>query len=165
MQRSRAGSNYGDWRGQPGSDDEDASQGWGGQSGMRNPGSDYGFDDTRQGGTRHDRMGPSFGGQGDFGESEFYGRQSGGYGGYDSPRGQRYQGDAGQSGNYAGQPGQDDRSRRGAQEGYAAFGNRADQGGDQQFDPDYHQWRREQMQALDEDYRNWREDRYKKFSD
>lgn len=33
------------------------------------------------------------------------------------------------------------------------------------FDPDYHQWRQEQVDALDEDYRNWRNDRYKKFSD
>ncbi|WP_332739315.1 hypothetical protein [Hydrogenophaga sp.] len=35
----------------------------------------------------------------------------------------------------------------------------------EQFDPDYHQWRREQMQALDEDYRQFRQDRYRKFSD
>ena len=34
-----------------------------------------------------------------------------------------------------------------------------------QFDPDYHQWRNEQMNALDEDYRAWRSDRYQKFSD
>ncbi len=33
------------------------------------------------------------------------------------------------------------------------------------FDPDYHQWRSEQMRALDADYRNWRQDRYQKFSD
>ena len=33
------------------------------------------------------------------------------------------------------------------------------------FDPDYHQWRTEQMNKLDEDYRSWRSDRYKKFSD
>jgi len=36
---------------------------------------------------------------------------------------------------------------------------------DDQFDPDYHQWRSEQIRALDEDYRSWRQDRYKKFSD
>jgi hypothetical protein len=35
----------------------------------------------------------------------------------------------------------------------------------QGFDPDYHQWRGEQMRKLDDDYRSWREDRYKKFSD
>lgn len=33
------------------------------------------------------------------------------------------------------------------------------------YDPDYDQWRREQLRGLDEDYRNWREERYKKFSD
>jgi hypothetical protein len=35
----------------------------------------------------------------------------------------------------------------------------------EEFDPDYHQWRNEQIRALDEDYRGWRQDRYKKFSD
>ena len=34
-----------------------------------------------------------------------------------------------------------------------------------QFDPDYSQWRREQMKALDDDYHQWRQDRFKKFSD
>ena len=33
------------------------------------------------------------------------------------------------------------------------------------FDPDYHQWRTEQMNKLDADYNSWRGDRYKKFSD
>lgn len=32
-------------------------------------------------------------------------------------------------------------------------------------DPDYHQWRTEQMRRLDEDYRLWRQDRYKKFTE
>ena len=35
----------------------------------------------------------------------------------------------------------------------------------QHFDPDYDQWRREQLRALDDDYNQWREDRFKKFSD
>ena len=34
-----------------------------------------------------------------------------------------------------------------------------------EFEPDYHQWRAEQVRALDDDYRNWRQDRYKKFSE
>lgn len=38
-------------------------------------------------------------------------------------------------------------------------------GHDDQFDPDYSQWRDEQMRGLDEDYRTWRNERYKKFSD
>ncbi len=33
------------------------------------------------------------------------------------------------------------------------------------FDPDYHQWRNEQLSALDADYQAWRDERYKKFSD
>lgn len=34
-----------------------------------------------------------------------------------------------------------------------------------EFDPDYHQWRSEQVRRLDDDYRSWRQDRYKKFSE
>ena len=34
-----------------------------------------------------------------------------------------------------------------------------------QFDPDYHQWREEQLNALDDDYRAWRGERYQKFAD
>ncbi|MES2207588.1 MAG: hypothetical protein V4525_12460 [Pseudomonadota bacterium] len=33
------------------------------------------------------------------------------------------------------------------------------------FDPDYHQWREEQVRKLDSDYHSWREERYKKFAD
>lgn len=35
----------------------------------------------------------------------------------------------------------------------------------QNFDPDYDQWRQEQMSNLDSDYQAWRGERYKKFSD
>lgn len=34
-----------------------------------------------------------------------------------------------------------------------------------EFDPDYHQWRRDQLQTLDNDYRQFRQERFKKFSD
>lgn len=37
--------------------------------------------------------------------------------------------------------------------------------GDDLFDPDYHQWRMEQLRAFDEDYRQWRQDRFRRFSD
>ena len=37
--------------------------------------------------------------------------------------------------------------------------------GHRPFDPDYAQWRREQMRALDKDYRDWRRSRYEKFAD
>lgn len=33
------------------------------------------------------------------------------------------------------------------------------------FDPDYHQWRSEQIRKLDSDYDDWRRERYTKFSD
>lgn len=33
------------------------------------------------------------------------------------------------------------------------------------FDPDYDQWRSEQMRSLDDDYRAWRNDRYKRFAE
>lgn len=35
----------------------------------------------------------------------------------------------------------------------------------EQFDPDYHQWRADQLRSLDNDYRQWRDERYKKFSE
>lgn len=33
------------------------------------------------------------------------------------------------------------------------------------YDPDYHQWRAEQMRSFDEDYRNWRQERFRRFSE
>ena len=33
------------------------------------------------------------------------------------------------------------------------------------LDPDYQQWRNEQMRAFDEDYRKWRQERFRRFSD
>ena len=39
------------------------------------------------------------------------------------------------------------------------------QGQDDQFDPDYHHWRKEQMGKLDEDYKAWQGERRQKFSD
>lgn len=49
------------------------------------------------------------------------------------------------------------------EQGYGGHGG--SQAGQEPFDPDYHQWRRDQMKALDDDYRAFRQDRYKKFSD
>ncbi len=53
---------------------------------------------------------------------------------------------------------------------FGQVGGRDSQWQDQQqgfgpYDPDYDQWRREQVRGLDEDYRSWRDERYKKFSD
>ena len=36
--------------------------------------------------------------------------------------------------------------------------------GGQHHDPDYHQWRNEQIRGLDNDYKAWREERYSNFS-
>jgi hypothetical protein len=45
------------------------------------------------------------------------------------------------------------------------FGEQDHQGHPHQHDPDYWQWRNEQMRALDDDYSAWRKERYSKFSD
>lgn len=45
------------------------------------------------------------------------------------------------------------------------YGSDQDRSRSQNFDPDYYQWRQEQMENLDRDYQAWRSDRYKKFSD
>lgn len=54
-------------------------------------------------------------------------------------------------------------SSQGSQGSYGSYGSGQDQ--QEQFDPDYHQWRRDQLQSLDNDYRQFRQERYKKFSD
>lgn len=54
--------------------------------------------------------------------------------------------------------------QRGYFGGYQSGGG-FEAGSNEQFDPDYHQWRSEQIRNLDEDYRSWRNDRYKKFAD
>lgn len=77
------------------------------------------------------------------------GRFQGGSGGYASNTGvyastERYGGPADQLGYGSGQGG-------GRQQGH--------------YDPDYQQWREEQMRNLDKDYHAWRGERYKKFSD
>lgn len=69
-------------------------------------------------------------------------------------RGAGYAGPGGYGGGYGG-------SYSGSQSGYSGQRDQPEQ----QFDPDYSQWRREQMRALDDDYNQWRQDRFKKFSD
>ncbi len=95
----------------------------------------------RQGGwqAQQDRQGQWGGGAG------FGGGQLGGYQEWEQAHRGRDQEYSGRGGDYQ----QSSRS-----------GNQSDQ-----FDPDYHQWRDEQMRAFDDDYRSWRKDRFKKFSD
>ncbi|GHC88886.1 hypothetical protein GCM10007320_36150 [Pseudorhodoferax aquiterrae] len=138
---------------------------------MRNPGyQGYGSRDERRGG--------EYGGYG--GADAGYRNQSyrqGGYG-YDEGRDwnrtygsdedryghERYQGGSGgyrsNTGPYAGSQ---TYGGYGDQLGYGSY-----QGGRQQqhhHDPDYQQWREQQLRNLDEDYQSWRGERYKKFSD
>ncbi len=79
------------------------------------------------------------------------------------------------SGNYSGQ--------RGNTEGYSggsgwsgteydyqdrgrSYGAQGSGSGQQRhYDPDYAQWRNQQLRELDRDYDTWRQERYKKFSD
>ncbi len=59
-------------------------------------------------------------------------------------------------------PGSQDRYGDGGYQGNWRSG----QGGGQSYhDPDYHQWRSEQMRQLDRDYDEWRQHRYQRFSD
>ena len=56
-------------------------------------------------------------------------------------------------------------SRSGAQGGNTQGGFESHSGtGGQHHDPDYHQWRSDQIRGLDSDYKAWRDERYSKFS-
>lgn len=88
------------------------------------------------------------------------GRQAGGYGARNDQSG----------GGYGHQPSGDRYS-----EGFYGDASRFSHGGQREnnnqyqsrgtHDPDYQQWRTEQLRNLDNDYENWRADRYKKFSE
>lgn len=60
------------------------------------------------------------------------------------------------------------RQDQGGPSGWASqqrnLGDYAGQRG-QHHDPDYHQWREQQLRNLDDDYQSWRGEHYKKFSD
>ena len=76
-------------------------------------------------------------------------------GGYGKRYGDRPHGEHGGMGSRSGESGNDG--------GYLWPDHEA--GYDDPLDPDYRQWRDEQMRALDRDYRDWRAERYKKFSE
>lgn len=92
-----------------------------------------------------------------------------GQGGYEGGRGTEDRGDYGRfqggSGGY--------RSNAGPYAGSQTYGGYGDQLGygsyqgrsQQHHDPDYQQWREQQLRNLDDDYQSWRGERYKKFSD
>jgi len=76
-------------------------------------------------------------------------------GGYGKRYGDRPHGELGGMGSRSGPSGSDG--------GYLSLDHEG--GYDDPLDPDYRQWRDEQMRALDRDYRDWRAERYKKFSE
>lgn len=107
-------------------------------------------------------------GEGEYSERGYQGRQGGsdaysrsGRGAY----GGRPGGFAG-GGGYGGSYGDDPRNWGARDDGGSARRGFASGSRDHSHhDPDYQQWRDEQMRSLDEDYRSWREERYRKFSD
>jgi hypothetical protein len=60
--------------------------------------------------------------------------------------------------------GPSDQDRYGAN-GYQGNWQRGQGGGQSYHDPDYHQWRSEQLSQLDRDYDEWRQHRYQRFAD
>lgn len=102
------------------------------------------------------------------------GSNFGGYGNYGMRAGRDDYADRGGerwSRNYRGldRGDSDGRQYRSDQPNWHGGGDRsnAQQHGQQggRFDPDYEQWRQEQMRSLDDDYHAWRTERYRKFSD
>jgi hypothetical protein len=100
---------------------------------------------------------------GGYGNQQDFGSAGGGYGGgavdpYEDFRSAR--GAGGEQG-YSG-------SERYGSRGYVGISRGNYQGssrnGPPHPDPDYHQWREEQIRKLDDDYDSWRNERYKKFS-
>jgi hypothetical protein len=73
----------------------------------------------------------------------------------------RYQGAQQQGRGWQGSPGNQDRYGDNGYQGNWQQGQR----GQSYHDPDYQQWRSEQMQRLDRDYDEWRQHRYQRFSE
>lgn len=98
----------------------------------------------------------------DYGTGRQYGQSSHweqrGGGSFDSQYGGGQYGRSQQGGRQYG-----GRESYGERSGYGGYGQGASQG--HHHDPDYQQWRNEQLRNLDDDYNSWRGERYKKFSD
>lgn len=132
---------------------------------MRNPGwQGYGSRDERRGGYEQ----PGYRNQGlrhgaaGYDEGRDWSR---GYGSDEGHHGhERFQGGAGgyrsNAGPYAGSQ---TYGGYGDQLGYGSRPEGRHEG--QHHDPDYQQWREQQLRNLDDDYQSWRGERYKKFSD
>ncbi|HEY8977086.1 MAG TPA: hypothetical protein VIN75_22915 [Burkholderiaceae bacterium] len=168
--QGRAGGTYGQTYGRGGSYDQ------GGQSAQRFGGYGHGYDarSDSTGGYGTSNFGPDQGvGSGNYGGGDWnagsYGggagrdRTLGGGRGYDQTYGQssadNYQGQRGWQGQHP-----SDRDRYG-DNGYQSNWQQGQRGGQAYHDPDYHQWRSEQLNKLDRDYEEWRQHRYQRFSD
>ena len=125
---------------------DSGSYGWGG----------YGPNADRYGYRNQDRSGGQFMGdqQGYRGYGLQGGRSQASYGGYG-----RYGDDGDGAGNWGASPGVGESARHDQRGGWGQGGR------ERHFDPDYHQWREEQIRNLDTDYDDWRRERYGKFSD
>lgn len=148
-----------DWQADPGYNRPgytryEGYQGHGGRDGRHTGG--YGQDGMREEPAyryQHDRQGGYDAGRGwggayaGDGEHERQARYQGGAGGYRSNAGP-YAG----SQTYGGY---------GDQLGYGSY----EDGRQHHHDPDYQQWREQQLRNLDQDYHSWRGERYKKFSE
>jgi len=147
-------------------------------------------DERYEYGSRHggdyfgSRHGGNQGGYGQGSESDFESssRSSRGYGGYGSggdslgtqghSRGGYFEGRDDDEGRYNQSQSQSQSYGQGqsGERGFSGSSERSGYGRDQQssssrqFDPDYHQWRNEQIKNLDSDYDDWRRERYQKFS-
>lgn len=131
--------------------------------------------------------GGSFGGQDSYSGSGNYGSASGygqgGSGRYrdQGPRHEGWREDSGRrdygrmagtgSDSYANSLGEhyggthEERDYRGSLRSGSGQSEWQSQGRQQHYDPDYEQWRHEQMRTLDNDYHGWRQERYQKFSE
>lgn len=128
---------------------------------MRHPGwQGYGSRDERRGGFEQAGYRNQGAREGGYDEGRDWGRgPAGGDHGHE-----RFQGGSGgyrsNTGPYAGSQ---TYGGYGDQLGYGSY--RGGRGQSPHHDPDYQQWREQQLRALDEDYQSWRGERYKKFSD
>lgn len=127
-----------------------SSSGYGGYGGENHGYGRGGTPDYRQGSPNSWGRGEWAGEFGDAAAADYAGSQ-------DGARGSRGQGGFGYGagqGSYGG-PGQWGRGEYGGEYGR----------GQPQHDPDYLQWREEQIRKLDSEYQSWREERYRRFSE
>jgi hypothetical protein len=93
-----------------------------------------------------------------------YGSSNGYSGGYAGARGDNrddFRNSYGTRGGY----GSDDSDNWGRRDSVRDWGEQRGASAQHSHDPDYYNWRSEQIRNLDNDYQSWRQERYSKFSD